>query len=243
MCLRHESVSLFKLKRSRASSDWTLSGSRMIKFLRNRPGPDETSGSAAASQTSSLAKEEEKSTSRTLTVTPPLFSKPLRPARSTRSMPEKTCAGERSSFTMCPASLFSHWCLTSTRLRGVRSVTRWRLTDPEVPNMRRLTTGSSCREDSVTLYLCPPSCPALRPFTLLLMLPATTTALLHVTPAISPQRCQVSFLTSAFLKHRQYKTLMHPKFVKVEYREICQNKVSIRRVVVLFLSFIIQMGK
>lgn len=193
MCINNESVSLLKLTRSRASSDWTLLVSRMIKFLQNRPGPGETSGSAAANQTSSPAKEGKKLTSRTLTITPPRLSEPLKSARSTRSPPERICAGARSSFMMCPANLSSRWCLTSTPLLGVCSVTSLPFIDLEDPSRRHLITGSSYQEDSVTLYQCPPSCPTPRSFTpLLLLLAAPTTVLWPVTPASSPQRCRVS---------------------------------------------------
>lgn len=191
---QNDPVFLFKVRRSRASSDWTLSVSRMKKYHRNRPVPEETSGSAAASQTSSPANHWERWTSRTLTITPPLLSEPPKRARSTHSPPERTCVGARSSFSMCPASLSSHWCLTFTHLRGARSVTSRLLTDLRDPNRRRLITGSSCREDSVTPCQCPPSCPAPRSSNSLLLLAPITTVLLPVTPASCPQHCQVSCL-------------------------------------------------
>lgn len=162
----------------------------MTKSLPNHLAPDETFGSAAANRTSSPANREERSTSRTLTTTPPPPSEPPKLARSTLSPPEKTCAGARSSFTTCPASLSSRWCLTSTRPRGVCSVTCPLLTDPADPNRRRLTTGSSCQEDSVTPYRCPPNSRGLRSSTSLLLLTPITTVLSPVTPASCPQRCQ-----------------------------------------------------
>lgn len=148
--------------------------------------------------------------SRTLTTPPPLLSEPPKAARSTRSLPERTCAGARSSFTMCPASLSSRWCLTSTHLPGALSVTSHLLLWD--PNRRRLITGSSCQEDSVTPYQCHPNCPAPRSSTSLLLLAQITMVLLPVTPASCPQHCQVScpfdmkvsclrfFLKGAFLR-------------------------------------------
>lgn len=179
---------MFKLTRLKPSSVWTLWASRMIKSLQSHLGRDATSGSAAASRTFSPAREGEKSTSRTLIITPPPRRGHPKAARSTRSAPDRTCAGARSSFTTCQASLCSHWCLTSTHLPGALTVTM----GPGDPSWRRLITGSSCQEDSVTLYRWPPSCPAPRPFILLLLqaAPTTTTALLP--PARTPQCCQVS---------------------------------------------------
>lgn len=162
----------------------------MIKSLQNHPAPGETSASAAANQTSSPANQEEKSMSRTLIITPPPLSEPLRPTRSTRSPPERTCVGARSSSTMCPASLSSRWCLTSTHPPGVYSVTRHLLMYLEDPNRGRLTTGSSFQEGSVTPYQFPPSCPAPRSSTSQVLSAPITTVLLRATPASSPQRCQ-----------------------------------------------------
>lgn len=165
--------------------------SRTIKSLLNHPAPDETSGSAAANRTSSPASQEEKSMSRTLTITPLLPREPPKPARSTLLQPEKICAVGRLSFTMCPASPSSPWCLTSTRHLEVCSVTNHVLSGPEEPNKRRLITGSSCREDSVTPYRYRPSFLALRSSTSPLLL-APTTVLLTVTPVSCPQLFQVS---------------------------------------------------
>lgn len=93
---------------------------------------------------------------------------------------------------MCPANLSFRWCLTWTHLRVVCSVTCHLPMDLWDPNRRRLIIGSSCRDDSVTPYQCPPSCPALRPSVPLLMLAPVTTVLLMVTQVSSLQHCQVS---------------------------------------------------
>lgn len=191
-------VWFFKVRRSRASSDWTPSVFRMIKFLQNHPAHDETSCLVAANQTSSPANQEEKSMSRTPITTHLPLSEPLKPARSTRSLPERTYVGARSSFLMCQASLFSLWYLTSTHLRGVSSVTSRLLMDLEDLSKRHHTTGSSCQGDSVTPYQCHPSCRAPRSSTSLLPEAPLTTVLLPATPASSPQHCQVRCLKRVF---------------------------------------------
>lgn len=182
--------SSFKVRRSRDSSEGLLLVSRMIKSLPSHPVPGETSGSVAANRTSSPANREERSTSRTLTTTPPLPREPPKPARSTLLQLEKTCVVGRSSFTMFPASLSSRWCLTSTLHRGAYSATSRVLSDPEDPNRRPHITGSSCLADSVTPYQCRPNYPALRSFTSPLPF-APTMVLLTVTPVSCPQLFQV----------------------------------------------------
>ena len=219
-------VWFFKVRRSRASSDWTLSVFRMIKFLRNHPARGETSGSVAANRTSSPANQEEKSMSRTHITTHRPPSEHLKPARSTRSLPGRTYVGARSSFSMCPASLFSHWCLTSTHLRGVSSVTSRLLMDLEDLSKRHLTTGSSCQGDSVTPYQCHPSCHAPRSSTSPLSAAPLTTVLLPVTPASSPPRCQVRCLKGVFLSHfwcKSLSCLVSWKLVKLHPTSSCSS--------------------
>lgn len=180
---------MFKVRRSRASRGSILLVSRMTKSHRNHPDPGETSGSAAANQTSSPANQEERSTSRTLTTTPPPPSGPPKPTRSTRSPPGRTCAGARSSFTTCPARLSSRWCSISARLVGVYWVIS---VFPAGPNRRRATTGSSCQADSATPYPCPPNSPSQRSSTLQELLALTITVLSPATPTSSLPLSQVS---------------------------------------------------
>lgn len=181
-----------KVRRSRASSDSTLLASKMIKSLPSPPAPDETFGSAAVSRTSSPVSREEKSTSRTLTTTHPPLREPTKLARSTPSLLGRTCVGGRLSFMTCLASLCSRWSLTCTRLRAACSATVRQLMDLEDPNRRRLTTGSSCQEDSATLYQCPHNCLALRSFTSQLLLAPTIMVLLPAAPVSCPRLFQVS---------------------------------------------------
>lgn len=237
-----KNVSLFKLTRSRASSDWILSVSRMTKSHRNHPDPGETSGSAAANRTSSPAKEGGKSTSRTLTITPQYFNRLLKSTRSTRSLPERTCVVARSSFMTCPASQSSHWCLTSTRPQEVCSVTRQVLTDP---SRRPLIMDSNCQADSVTLHRCPPSCHAPSSFTpLRLQIVPTTVVLLHVAPTSLRQHRQVSVLTFNNLMHQVQVSEMNlftnkvnwKSHLRLEHTHLC---VTCKFILWLKLSFVV----
>lgn len=188
-CVNFKHFFLSKVKRSRVSRGWIPLVSRMIKSLQNPPALVETSGSAAANQTSSPANQEEKSMSRTRITTLPSINAPPKPTKSTRSPPERTCAEGRSSSSTCRANRSSHWCSTSTLLRGAPSVTSRLLMEQEEPGRRSRTVGSSFQGDSVTLYRCLHSCLALRSLTWLLLWAPTTTALSPVTP----RRCQVSW--------------------------------------------------